>query len=54
MQSWRLPGKAAFRLARQALWKLGIVAIPPDAAPYMMGEYTMNTDRLRKFLGREL
>jgi hypothetical protein len=48
---WRLPGKAAFRLALKALWKLGIVAIPPEAAPYMMGEYIMNTDRLRKFLG---
>src|SRR6202171_2603076 len=48
---WRMPGKAAFRLALKALWKLGIVAIPPEAAPYMTGEYTMNTDRLRKFLG---
>jgi nucleoside-diphosphate-sugar epimerase len=48
---WRMPGKAAFRLALKALWKLGIVAIPPEAAPYMTGEYIMNTDRLRKFLG---
>ena len=47
----RLPGKAAFRLALKALWQLGIVAIPPEAAPYMTGEYIMNTDRLRKFLG---
>jgi nucleoside-diphosphate-sugar epimerase len=48
---WRLPGKLAFRTALKALWKLGIVSIPPEAAPYMTGEYTMNTDRLRKFLG---
>ena len=48
---WRLPGKAAFRMTLKALWKLGIVAIPPEAAPYMTGEYIMNTDRLRKFLG---
>src|ERR1700738_3256863 len=48
---WRLPGTAAFRLALKALWQLGIVAIPPEAAPYMTGEYIMNTDRLRKFLG---
>lgn len=48
---WRLPGKLAFRLALKAMWKLGIVAIPPEAAPYMTGEYIMNTDRLRKFLG---
>jgi len=48
---WRLPGKSAFRMALTILWKLGIIAIPPDAAPYMTGEYIMNTDRLRKFLG---
>jgi hypothetical protein len=30
---------------------LGIVSIPPEAAPYMTGEYVMNTDRLQKFLG---
>ena len=33
------------------LWRFGIVSIPPEAAPYMMSEYIMNTDRLRKFLG---
>jgi len=47
----RVPGKFAFRTALQLLWQLGIVAIPPEAAPYMTGEYTMNTDRLQKFLG---
>jgi len=49
----RVPGKWAFRLVLQALWKLGISAIPPDAMPYMTGEYIMNTDRLRKFLGED-
>jgi nucleoside-diphosphate-sugar epimerase len=47
----RLPGQLAFRLALKTLWQMGIVAIPPEAAPYMTGEYVMNTDRLRKFLG---
>jgi hypothetical protein len=37
----------------QSLWKLGISAIPPEAMPYMTGEYIMNTDRLRKFLGED-
>ena len=50
----RLPGKVAFRLALKILWGLGIVAIPPEAAPYMTGEYIMNTDRLQKVSGREL
>ena len=49
----RVPGKWAFRLVLQSLWKLGISAIPPDAMPYMTGEYIMNTDRLRKFLGED-
>jgi nucleoside-diphosphate-sugar epimerase len=48
---WRVPGKPAFRLVLQLLWKLGISAIPPEAEPYMTGEYIMNTDRLRRFLG---
>ena len=47
----RVPGKWTFRLLLEFLWKSGISAIPPAAAPYMTGEYIMNTDRLRKFLG---
>ncbi|HKN18006.1 MAG TPA: hypothetical protein VJX47_13735, partial [Candidatus Sulfotelmatobacter sp.] len=30
-----------------------ISAIPPEALPYVIGEYIMNTDRLRRFLGTE-
>jgi nucleoside-diphosphate-sugar epimerase len=48
-----VPGKAAFRLALQLLWKLGISAIPPAAVPYITSEYVMNTDRLREFLGHD-
>jgi nucleoside-diphosphate-sugar epimerase len=49
----RVPGRWAFRMILQSLWKLGISAIPPEAMPYMTGEYIMNTDRLRKFLGED-
>jgi nucleoside-diphosphate-sugar epimerase len=49
----RVPGKWAFRLALQLLWRFGISAIPPEATPYMTGEYIMNTDRLRAFLGED-
>jgi nucleoside-diphosphate-sugar epimerase len=49
----RVPGKWAFRLVLQSMWKLGISAIPPEAAPYMTGQYIMNTDRLSKFLGED-
>ncbi len=47
----RVPGRRAFRLVLQFLWKSGISAIPPEAMPYMTGQYIMNTDRLRQFLG---
>jgi nucleoside-diphosphate-sugar epimerase len=48
----RVPGKWTFRQVLRFLWKTGISAIPPEASPYMTGEYIMNTDRLRDFLGR--
>jgi nucleoside-diphosphate-sugar epimerase len=49
----RVPSKGAMRMVLQFLWKTGISAIPPEALPYMTGEYIMNTERLRKFLGPE-
>jgi nucleoside-diphosphate-sugar epimerase len=47
----RVPGEWAFRTVLKTLWRSGTSAIPPEAWPYMTGEYTMNTDRLRRFLG---
>ena len=49
----RVPGKWGMRIVLQVLWKLGISAIPPAAVPYMSGQYIMNTDRLKKFLGED-
>ncbi len=49
----RVPGKWAMRQVLKVLWRYKISAIPPEAVPYMTGEYTMNTDRLRRFLGPE-
>ena len=48
-----VPGKWTFELVLHALWKLGISAIPPTAAPYMTSEYIMDTRRLQEFLGSE-
>jgi len=47
----RVPGKSAFGLVLKFLWKRGISAIPPDALPYIIGQYTMNSERLKQFLG---
>src|SRR5580658_8674167 len=49
----RVPGKWTMRQVLKFLWKQKISAIPPEAVPYMTGEYIMNTDRLRRFLGPE-
>ncbi len=47
----RAPNRAAFTIALRVLWKLGISSIPPEAAPYLIGSYTMDTTRLQEFLG---
>ena len=47
----RVPGRWAMRPVLQFLWNWKISAIPPDAVPYMTGQYIMNTDRLKNFLG---
>src|SRR5208282_6097557 len=47
----RVPGQWGMRRVLQLLWNWKISAIPPDAVPYMTGQYIMNTDRLKKFLG---
>ncbi|MFZ0184541.1 MAG: NAD-dependent epimerase/dehydratase family protein, partial [Nitrosotalea sp.] len=49
----RVPGPWAMRRVLQILWDWNISSIPPDAVPYMTGQYIMNTDRLRAFLGQD-
>jgi nucleoside-diphosphate-sugar epimerase len=49
----RVPGPWAMRQVLQFLWDWKISAIPPDAVPYMTGQYIMNTDRLKNFLGND-
>lgn len=47
----RLPGRWLCRLALALLWKLKISTVPPQALPYMIGSYIMNTNKLKSFLG---
>ena len=49
----RAPGKWGMRIVLRYLWRRGISAIPPEAVPYMTGQYIMNTDRLKRFLGED-
>jgi nucleoside-diphosphate-sugar epimerase len=47
----RLPTRALCRLCLRLLWKFGISDVPPEAFPYLVGSYVMETARLRVFLG---
>ncbi|HKD85684.1 MAG TPA: NAD-dependent epimerase/dehydratase family protein [Terriglobales bacterium] len=47
----RVPTRAVFQGILHLLWKLGISSIPPDATPYLIGSYIMDTTRLQQFLG---
>lgn len=49
----RVPGRVACRLILRILWKWGISSIPPEALPYMIGSYTMDTTQLQQFLGQD-
>jgi nucleoside-diphosphate-sugar epimerase len=47
----RLPSVGLCHWTLQLLWRLGISSVPPEALPYMIGSYLMDTRRLRAFLG---
>jgi len=49
----RVPSRAVCRMILRALWRRGISSVPPEALPYMIGSYTMDTSRLKQFLGRD-
>ena len=46
-----LPSPLFCRWTLQLMWRLGISGVPPEALPYMIGSYTMDSRRLRAFLG---
>jgi nucleoside-diphosphate-sugar epimerase len=45
-----VPTRATFEIALKYFWKAGISAIPPEAAPYLLGSYTVDTSRLQRLL----
>jgi len=48
----RMPGVWACRMVLEALVEIpAFSAIPPEALPYMTGEYTMDTSHLQTWLG---
>lgn len=49
----RVPGQAACRGVLRLMWKLGVSGVPPEALPFFIGSYIMDTTRLQKFLGAD-
>ena len=49
----RVPGRAFCGMMLRLLWGLGVSDVPPEALPYLLGSQTMETARLRVFLGDE-
>jgi nucleoside-diphosphate-sugar epimerase len=47
----RVPARSICRQALRVLWDLGVSDIPQEALPYLLGSSTMDTARLRVFLG---
>ncbi len=47
----RVPTRTACAAILKLLWRWKISSIPPEALPYMIGSYTMDTTRLQRFLG---
>jgi nucleoside-diphosphate-sugar epimerase len=47
----RVPTRLLTRAVIALAWKMGLSSVPPDSFPYLCGSYTMNTSRLRKYLG---
>jgi nucleoside-diphosphate-sugar epimerase len=51
IEVYRVPTKTICKQAVRLLWDLGVSDIPPEALPYLLGSSTMDTARLRVFLG---
>ncbi len=47
----RLPSKAFVRALLKFFWWIGLSGVPPQALPYFLGSYTMDTTRLQNELG---
>lgn len=49
----RLPTRWLCRMILKLMWNIGLSGVPPSAFPYVVGSYTMDTTRLRNFLGSD-
>ena len=47
----RLPSRFLCRAVLRLMWDIGLSGVPPEAFPYIVGSYTMDTTRLQTLLG---
>ena len=47
----RIPTRWLTQRMVQWAWDLGLSSVPPDSFPYLCGSYTMDTSRLKQYLG---
>lgn len=48
-----LPGRRAVTFLLKLFWNLGLSGVPPEALPYFLGSYTMDTNCLQEALGAD-
>jgi len=49
----RVPSATLCRAVINLMWNWGVTSVPPDAFPYLIGSYTMDTSKLRTLTGNE-
>jgi nucleoside-diphosphate-sugar epimerase len=49
----RLPTRWLCRRILTLMWDIGLSGVPPSAFPYVVGSYTMDTTRLKNYLGAD-
>ncbi len=49
----RVPGRTIWKQSMLRLWDLGLSDVPPEALPCLLGSLTVDTSRLRIFLGED-
>ncbi|PYY13624.1 MAG: hypothetical protein DMG60_21540 [Acidobacteria bacterium] len=49
----RVPTQVLCRKVINLMWRWGITSVPPDAFPYLIGSYTMDTSKLHTLIGKE-
>jgi nucleoside-diphosphate-sugar epimerase len=47
----RLPTRLLCKAVLKLMWQIGLSGVPPEAFPYIVGSYTMDTERLQLLLG---